>query len=911
MSLSSRHVLIMLCAAALLPGVSASKEEVEGRDAAPSLRSLTKKKAPDASQLQVERSGPLENDPEKAAENYRKLLELAPDEDTKAEAKRRLADIQVQADDIKGNNDDGASLRQAIRLYEELLRDRPQDPDNDRVMYQLARARQNLGQTDKALELLQRLTKELPDSPLAGDAHFRQADLLYRLDRYAEAETEYGKVMDYKERTPFFEQAQYMRGWSQYRQSKFDAAIATFFEVLERELPATETIDQDKALAGIDKGKVDLVADSLRVVSLSFAALGGGTAVNEYFYKHGDTRFYPMIYAGLGKALLEKQRFNDSAEAYTAFTQRYPNHPLAPTFQTKVIETYATAGFRDLVVREKERYVVTYDPSAPYWKGGKPTEEVTAALRTHYEDLAKHNHAIAQQDKVKNRENFLIAARWYKRIIEVYPQDPRVAEMNFLLGDTLFDGGKTLDAAKEYTKTAYEYPGNPKSAEAAQAAFQAYERYAKEVPPADRPAALRQAVDVGLKMADTFNQHPARATVLAQVAQDLFEMKALDEAIAVAARVISAQPPATPEQRRAAWSVTGAAQFAQKRYPEAEKAYAEELKLTGGGAPQRTEVTEQLAASIYKQAEAARDSGDQKAAIDNFLRIAQITPDSKIRVNAEYDAASGLIGMEQWGKAAEVLEGFRTRYPGNALEADVDKKLALAYQKDKKPAQAAAVFGRIANRANETTEVRTEAAWLSAKLFDEAKQPDAAAKAYQDYVTKFPKPLDRSMEARRRLVEISRTRGDSAQLVVWLRDIIAADQNAGKERTEATRTLASQASLDIGRMDSAKAKQVKLTLPIEKSLPQKKAAVESAIASLNQAAGYGFAATTTAATYELGTLYQDFGKSIMDSERPGKLKDLELEQYNLLLEEQAYPFEEKAIAAHESNIKRVLQGRYD
>ena len=93
-------------------------------------------------------------------------------------------------------------------------------------------------------------------------------------------------------------------------------------------------------------------------------------------------------------------------------------------------------------------------------------------------------------------------------------------------------------------------------------------------------------------------------------------------------------------------------------------------------------------------------------------------------------------------------------------------------------------------------------------------------------------------------------------------------------------------------------------------MPQKKAAVETAISDLNKAAAYGFAETTTAATFELGTLYQNFGTSILRSERP-KLGDLELEQYSLLLEEQAYPFEENAIDTHETNLKRISGGRFD
>ena len=38
---------------------------------------------------------------------------------------------------------------------------------------------------------------------------------------------------------------------------------------------------------------------------------------------------------------------------------------------------------------------------------------------------------------------------------------------------------------------------------------------------------------------------------------------------------------------------------------------------------------------------------------------------------------------------------------------------------------------------------------------------------------------------------------------------------------------------------------------------------------------------------------------------------LEREQYDVMLEEQAYPFEEKAIGLHETNAARAPQGLYD
>jgi hypothetical protein len=55
------------------------------------------------------------------------------------------------------------------------------------------------------------------------------------------------------------------------------------------------------------------------------------------------------------------------------------------------------------------------------------------------------------------------------------------------------------------------------------------------------------------------------------------------------------------------------------------------------------------------------------------------------------------------------------------------------------------------------------------------------------------------------------------------------------------------------------------------------------------------------------TLAQD----LIASSRPKELSALELSQYEMLLEEQAYPFEETAIELHENNAARAFNGLYD
>lgn len=908
--------LTVFAAAALV--ACGSSRTLKPQDRSPEIRTLAKQKQPDRNKLPIILSEPVAPDPERALENYRAILELAPDDTMRQEAMRRMADLQVQTDDAAGGGENsGKLLAASIKTYQELLAETPDDARNDRVLYQLARAYQNSAQPEKAVETLNTLNTQFPNSKLGGDAHFRRAELLFRLGNYVEAEREYRIVMDLAAATPFFEPAQYKYGWSLFKQSRFDDALPVFFAILDRELPAGELKDVDAALKAVEKGKADLAKDSLRVTSLAFSLLGGGPAVNKYFETHPEPRFYPLIYSALGESFLEKRRFTDAAGTFAAFIERHPQHPTAPQFQARVIEVYRDAGFNDLVVREKERYVNTYAPGTAYWGAQAPSPEVMTALRTHLEDLAKHYQALAQQgskvpqvDTAAVQQAFLASAGWYRRILEIYPQDLKAAEINYLLAETLEDGGKPLEAAAEFSKTAYGYNMHPRSLDAGYAAVLAYHKHADAQPAASRAPALKQAIEASIKLADNFPTHPQAVTALTRAAQDLYELKDA-QAVVVAQRVLAYNPGPTPEQRRVVQGVLGDSYFAQADYGRAETAYADLLKLTPVNDAQHPAVVEQLAASIYKQAEAARAAGNLRTAATGFLRVGLVTPGAAIRQTADYDAGAALIGLSAWGEATTVLEGFRSRYSASPLLTDVDKKLAIAYVKDNKPLQAADAYRRIASRSTETAEVRQDAAWQAAKLFDDAARLPDAVKAYEFYVSNFPTPLDRAIDARRRIADIYQGQGDSYRYLFWLREIIAADDAAGRNRSERSKSVAAQAALDVGRISAADAARIRLTAPVETSLPQRKNAVETAIKALEKAASYGYADIATAASYELGAVYQSFAKALMDSERPRNLSAEEVEQYNILLEEQALPFEEKAIAAHEGNLKRVGQGFYD
>ena len=104
---------------------------------------------------------------------------------------------------------------------------------------------------------------------------------------------------------------------------------------------------------------------------------------------------------------------------------------------------------------------------------------------------------------------------------------------------------------------------------------------------------------------------------------------------------------------------------------------------------------------------------------------------------------------------------------------------------------------------------------------------------------------------------------------------------------------------------------MKLTQPLADSLKLKKDLMEDVISAYTGASNYGVAEVTTAATFRLGEVYEQFSSDLMDSDRPTNLEADALEQYEILLEEQAFPFEEKAIDLYKANTDRAADGIYD
>ena len=293
------------------------------------------------------------------------------------------------------------------------------------------------------------------------------------------------------------------------------------------------------------------------------------------------------------------------------------------------------------------------------------------------------------------------------------------------------------------------------------------------------------------------------------------------------------------------------------------------------------------------------------------MRLGQAVPDSVIRATAEYDAAAALINLEAWDRAAGVLEGFRRDYPDSEFADDVTQKLAVSYLNSGRGVEAAREFERIAVAATSSEEVRREALWKAADLYRDSAAISSEQRVLGDIIARYPNPITESIEGRVRLVEIFRSQGDQAAVTAALEGIVQVDATAGAQRTERTRFLAAKASLELAEPVLRRFTVVKLNQPLADSMKLKRSLMEDVIEAYTAAADYGVAEVTTAATFHLGDVYEKFARDLMESERPADLDAAALEQYELLLEEQIFPFEEKAIDLYKANADRAPDGVYD
>ena len=862
---------------------------------------------------------------------YKELLDLFEDKQLKEQIERRIADVYM----MEGVYDQNQQAQRqsyyvdAIKAYRNILDKYPDSPDNAEVLYQLAKAYDMEGDQEEALKMLTQLTTRHPTYPNLAEAYFRKGDIHFNNQDYRRAEQSYHAVtqLDKSKRAI---NAHYMLGWAYYKQTEYNKSIDAFTYVLDQLLINQSSIEN------LGKAEKPLVKDTLHSMTLALDRIGGAETIAS-LEAIATKNYVWMIYEDIGEHYLEKELYEDSATAFRLFVNNHRHSVQAPMLHEKLINTYIKGGFPRKALDEKEAYVNAYGLHSDYQgnRGGMPTN-VSQSIKVYLDELARHYYnegqdyqeLVAELAEKKNRDDkeiaeksimsiasFDRAADFYQQYVATFPDDARIDEIYFLKAEALFLAKRYAEAVADYERVAYRPKGKSAEKHAANAGYAAIISYQKHIEtlPADSQDVKKwqaQAVESSLQFAKTFHTDSRSPMVLTNAAEYLFSLDQYQRALEVSGGLIANNPQLDKTLKKTAYGIMAHSHFKLGDYQNAENNYLNQRELVDRTSDEYTQISERLAAAIYKKSEGIVDSGEKEAAIGQLLKIKTLTPDSTIRVTAQFDAASMLLELEQWDRAITELKELAALYPEHELAVEFPRKLAFAYEKNENWALAAESYLGLSEK-DPDAEVRREALFLAATMFEKNKNYATSIEHFKSYDATYEKPFTSRMEARYHLATQYEKLGDTEKQLFWLKRLIEGDQKAGPQRTDRSRWLGAWANIKYGDYYAAEFSSHKLYLPLVKSLPAKNKSLESAVKQYQSSADYGILEFVTMSSFKIANLYQQFAMELRASSKPAGLSPDEQTIYAEIIEEQALPFDGLAIELHQANIDRAWEGKFN
>ncbi len=827
---------------------------------------------------------------------------------------RRVADLAMllgEAHDLDARPEPYAA---AITYYQALLA-RADVQDRDALHYQLARAFELSGQPVRAAVELRQLLASHPASSLRHESRFRLAEMAFLDGDYPAAADDYLLVAA-EAGGGLALNASYMHGWSLYRAGQYQAALTRFLDVVDVLSLRGETAPAE----------AELLDDALRVLVLSLGHIGGQASLVQAMADHGRPAWQTLVYDRYAEHMRAQSRYLDAVATLEAFSTNNTTHPQAPAYDQRAIELLLAAGFPSEVLVRRETFVERYGVHSSFWARHAPADpEVQGRLEwqdwlhDHLVHLATVTHARAQADADVSR--LRQAAHWYQQLIASFPADNEAAEWHFLLAEAYAEAGDAELALPAYQWVARAHRDQERAAEAAYAAIlmlnQLIAAHSGTEAPADvaqlavwRETQLREQIDFSL----SYPEDPRRPAVQLAAADRLFLLGRYQQALGLAQPLSELSLAAN--QRQSLWLIIGHSQYELGQYAAAERAYLmlldDSLPAAEVDAPDPAELSwhERLLASIYRQAEAAEAAGDVDAAVRHYLRIADIAPGSQLAVSGHFDAVAALESASRFAEAARRLDAFRSAYGAHALAVDATLRLATLHERAGSMQQAAAEYERLGVEDNDP-ERRRQALFRAAELHADDGRIQRARAVYEDYVARYPMPLDLQIEAVERLLVIASQSEDAQAQQHWRQHLVHAALDAGDAASGRLLYLASEAQLAMALEARAAFSAVQLRHPLADSLSLKQQRLDRALRAFETLAQLEVQGYQSAATYHIAQLYADLSQALINSERPAGLNALELDQYEILLEEEAFPFEELAIELHEVNVQRSWDGVYD
>lgn len=377
-----------------------------------------------------------------------------------------------------------------------------------------------------------------------------------------------------------------------------------------------------------------------------------------------------------------------------------------------------------------------------------------------------------------------------------------------------------------------------------------------------------------------------------------------------------------------------------KKWPRVEKWARFLIEKRNFVVTKKEKLQEIIAISLNHQSEDLQKAGKFPEAADKMVALAREFPKHELAPKAMFNAAAIHENGKRTDRALELYDEVLRLYPkdevapaalfviGAIFEARTEYAKAAdrfeqmqTYKDDGKAADAIYNAGMIrealgrydgALRAfDKYMELygagrpdSHEVYFHMAEIKEKNGNVDTAKKHYEDYIKKYPKQTLHGMRANLALTKM--TAANPRQSTIYMRRILSGYKKLKAEEKKAlANSIAAEAQFLIGEQIWMSFKAQELPFPDEKNVrPFQKAMVSlakmlaSASAEYFKVFEFKSHGWTVAAATRVGLLYHRFRDKLFNVPMPPGLSEEEQDTYRFLLDDKAFPLEEKAIEAY-------------
>ena len=839
---------------------------------------------------------------------YDQYVKYAPEDDVHRKvAIRRLADIELQLSQElvqqQGVEEFDSSLGEEAEntllidksqaLYRELLYQFPTSENNDEILYRLAHIAEKKGEIHQSVDYLEKLIHAFPKSRYFNEAQFRIAEQAFANGEYPRAEMAYSAVIFSPQRSVFYQRSLFKRGWTRYKQRYY-------YEAVDDYLLAISALEVGGEKPEFFEAQSD---EYHKAIALAFAKHGELHAIENYFQEAPSEALLFRIYQEVSLLFLQQARYFDSAMLYTQYLTSHPDSSFYFNAHNERIKIWQESGFKSKFIESIESFYLAYrssDENMPRREGLRKNilrpllEKYGLAIASHYHMLTKDERSV---DEGATTKNVQMAKQWYQYYMEDFDDSAGVVGVYYQYADLLAQLNQVENALSYYRKAAYEntYLNHKEAAYALVSLMD-------EIPASvdqNGKAWLQSQLKAAQQFCERFQSDHRANQMAVHVGKKALDGGGAAQSVYLLEACLSAG--VTPSNDFNI--LLGEGYFELADYANAEKNFGlihSEI---------RTEtVSNRLALSIFQQGEVAQRDNNNVLAIFHFSRIATITPHSSIAATGLYQAISLSMTIGELHQAIKMSEEFRSVFPQNKFTPDVLKTLSIAYLNTEQPLLAANRLSEVA-QLSKNDELKRAALFQAGELYESQGQWQRAIENYRQYAHTYLQPLDQYMEATYSLSFLYEKLENQKNADFWRRKTVSSGERFAKElSSDRAQYIVANEALVLGRRSFTAFKRYKLVQPLQSNLKNKKRHMQDASRYFKVAARFPFTEIKTEAIFQIGKVYADFSVALLDSERPNSLSEIELEQYEILLEDQAFPFEDQAIELYENNLRLASVG---